>query len=330
MPASGGRLETGRFPGGGRPVSVRRVPADGELFLDHVAHFVPDLDAAARALRSAGFVLTPPTRQRNRNATGLVPSGTANCCAMLREGYLEFLAATDDTPLARQLVAALERRTGLHLVAFATDDADTAHAALARGGFDPYEPVHLTRPVESADGAVEEARFTVLRVPPEAMPEGRIQLLRHHTPELLWQQDRLDHDNGIVSLAGTLLCVDDPEEAAARFARFTSRRFERRDDRRIVALDRGALAFVAPEALGRVAPFAATGVDERGAATPWIVATALGSDDPALTRERLVSAGFEALGTDEGAAGPTSYRFPPSVGGFASVVPAGAAPEWLA
>ena len=310
-------------------MNVRQVPGSGEVFLDHVAHFVPDLDAAALTLRSAGFVLTPPTRQRNRSAAGLVPSGTSNCCAMLREGYLEFLAATDDTPLARQLVAALERRVGLHLVAFATDDADAAHAALERHGFDPHEPVHLTRPVERADGTVGEARFTVLRVPPEAMPEGRIQLLRHHTPELVWDDGRLDHDNAIVSLAGTLLCVEDPEAAAARFARFTSRRTERRDDRRIVTFDRGALAFVAPEALGRVAPFAALPDGGRDAATPWIVATALGSDDLSLTDERLVSAGLEAVGTGGGTE-QTSYRFPPSVGGFASVVPAGTVPDWLA
>lgn len=310
-------------------MSVRQVPGRGEVFLDHVAHFVPDLDAAALALRSAGFALTPPTRQRNRSADGLVPSGTSNCCAMLREGYLEFLAATDDTPLARQLVAALERRVGLHLVAFATDDAGSAHAVLERHGFGPHEPVHLTRPVQSADGTVNEARFTVLRVPPEAMPEGRIQLLRHHTPELVWDESRLDHDNGIVSLAGTLLCVDDPEEAAARFARFTSRRTERRDDRRVVSLDRGTLAFIAPEALERVAPFAVPSAGGRDAATPWIVATALGSDDSSLTDERLASAGLEALDTG-GSTGQKSYRFPPSVGGFASVVPAGSAPDWLA
>ena len=254
-----------------------------------------------------------------------MPSGTSNRCIMLREGYLELLAATDDTPLARQLAAALARHAGLHLVALATDDPDAAHAALGRGGFDPLAPVRLTRPVKTADGAEREARFTVLRVPPDAMPEGRIQLLRHHTPELIWEERWLAHGNGIVSLAGALLCVADPEEAAERFSRFAGVGFERRGDRWRLALDRGALAFVAPEALGAIAPFA----KDHAATAPWIVATALGSTDMALTRERLTGSGMAALG-DGAEAGQTSYAFPPSVGAFATVVPAGTSPDWLA
>ncbi len=43
----------------------RRLPAGDEIFLDHVAHFVADADAAARALAQAGFTTTPQSIQVN-------------------------------------------------------------------------------------------------------------------------------------------------------------------------------------------------------------------------------------------------------------------------
>src|SRR3546814_6422669 len=82
---------------------------------------------------------------------------------------------------------ATARHVGLHLVAFSVGDWQAAQARLASNDFRPNDPVHLTRPVEDEDGTLREARFTVLRVPPEVMPEGRIQLLEHHTQDDVWQ-----------------------------------------------------------------------------------------------------------------------------------------------
>src|SRR3546814_2609377 len=99
----------------------------------------------------------------------------ANRCVMLREGYLEFLTAVSQSELARQFRTATARHVGLHLVALSVGDWQAAQARLASNDFRPNDPVHLARPVEDEDGKLREARFTVLRVPPEAMPEGRIQ-----------------------------------------------------------------------------------------------------------------------------------------------------------
>ena len=73
-----------------------RVAAAGELVLDHVGHFVPDLDAAGELLAKLGFFATPVSHHQ---ANGR-PAGTANRCVMLPEGYLEILAPTLDTPNA--------------------------------------------------------------------------------------------------------------------------------------------------------------------------------------------------------------------------------------
>src|SRR3546814_3185414 len=68
---------------------ARQLPDRGEIFLDHLAHFVPSLDCAAAVLEKLGFRLTPFAAQRNRTPNGNEPSGMANRCVMLREGYLE-------------------------------------------------------------------------------------------------------------------------------------------------------------------------------------------------------------------------------------------------
>src|SRR5262249_50645036 len=79
---------------------TQQLPGPRAVFLDHVAHFAPEMDAAADALQRCGFRLTPFTAQ-NRVDGRPVPANTGNRCAMLRQGYVEILTATADTELAR-------------------------------------------------------------------------------------------------------------------------------------------------------------------------------------------------------------------------------------
>ncbi len=80
----------------------------GEIFLDHVAHFVADRDAAAKALARAGFAPTPISIQTD----GGKLTGTGNVTAMMTRGYIEVLFKTADTPLGQELDRALARYSG--------------------------------------------------------------------------------------------------------------------------------------------------------------------------------------------------------------------------
>jgi hypothetical protein len=73
---------------------------------------------------------------------------------------------------------------------------------------------HLERPVEPG-GPV--ARFA--RLPLPDAPEGRLQLIRHLTPELVWQERWMAHANGAVALEGVVLAAAEPAETAARLSR---------------------------------------------------------------------------------------------------------------
>ena len=195
-------------------IAAQQVPPPGSIFLDHVAHFVPDLDAAARTLEAVGFAVTPLSAQRTQEG----PAGTSNVCVMLEHGYLEFLAPTMDTPNAQKLRAAMARHPGVHLCCFGTPDAEGEQRRLTEHGFAPLPLVRLER--ETAERLT--VRFQVVRTAPERMPEGRVQFVRHLAPEAIWRPQYLGHTNAAVKLACAFVVADNPVTAAARWARFAA------------------------------------------------------------------------------------------------------------
>lgn len=181
--------------------------------LDHVGHFVPDLDAAAALLSRLGFFATPVS---HHVANG-EPAGTSNRCVMLSQGYLEILAPTLDTPHAQRVRERMALYRGVHLVCYGTPDAPAEHARLAAHGFSPDPLVELRRKIESG----EEVGFRVAYVPREKMPECRAQYCEHLTPEVVWKEEFLSHRNGVVGLRAAYLVADDPATVAARWAEFS-------------------------------------------------------------------------------------------------------------
>ena len=189
-------------------VADRQKPRPGELFVDHVSHFVADLDAAARAFEALGMKVTPTSVQ----VTAEGPVGASNRCVMLDEGYVELLSPTQDTPSAQRLRAYMAKYTGVHLVCFGTPDAEGEQRRLQAHGFDA-QLVAFERKVKGG-----MARFKAVRVPPETMPEGRIQYVQQLAPEHVWlpgfvNPPRLDE---------VYVVAKDPVQAAARWARFTA------------------------------------------------------------------------------------------------------------
>jgi hypothetical protein len=194
-------------------VAAEQVPSPGGIVLDHIAHFVPSLDAATRALNALGFTVTPESAHRTQDG----PAGSSNVCVMFERGYLEILAPTLDTPNAQQIRAAMQRYAGVHLGCFGTPDAEGEQRRLEAHGF---RPPPLTRLAREFDG--RPVRFSVARPATTAMPEGRIQFCQHHTPEAIWRPQYWGHANGAVKLACLFVVAADPVAAAARWAHFAA------------------------------------------------------------------------------------------------------------
>jgi len=237
-----------------RSEADRQLPLGEEIFLDHVGHFVRDPAAASRALARAGFAPTPMSIQVNPAPDGSERlTGTGNVTAMLARGYIEALFKTADTPLGRELERALARHAGVHLAAFTVADAAAAHRRLAATGFRMQPLVQMQRPVDTG-AAPGTAAFTLARLAPGEMAEGRIQILTHHSEAMIWQPRWLAHPNGALALTRIVIAVADPQEAAARFARFTGRTATRALSGLSVALDRGCVDLVSAEAFARLLP----------------------------------------------------------------------------
>lgn len=175
-------------------VADRQVPPPGELALDHIAHYVTDLDAAARVMEALGLVVTPRSAHRIRGRL----SGTANRCVMLERGYIEIMAP--------------QPRRGLRLACFGTPDAAAEHRRLEEHGFEPPDLVALSRKILPRG----KVAFKVVHANPAKMPEGRVQYCQHLTPKQMWQK-RYVND---LRLEGLFVVARDPVKAAARWARF--------------------------------------------------------------------------------------------------------------
>lgn len=193
-------------------VPDRQRPPPGELYLDHVSHFVPDLEAAARVLDELGFVVTAESKQQTPEG----PVGASNRCVMLEEGYVELLTPTHDTPAAQRMRASMARFVGVHLACFGTPDAEAEHRRLAAHGFNPQALIALEREAEGGN----KVRFKVARPEAGRMPEGRVQFVEHLAPEAIWTKKSLAHRDAVTGLKALYVVADDVADAAARWAQF--------------------------------------------------------------------------------------------------------------
>jgi len=265
----------------------RQRPPAGELCLDHLAHFVPDLGAAAKVLENLGFKVTPEAAHRAQGA----PAGTSNRCVMLEEGYLELLAPTLDTPNAQRVRDAMQRFVGVHLACFGTPDAAAERRRLADHGFEPEPLVNLERSVEG--GGL--ARFNVIYVPPGRMAEGRVQYVEQLTPEHVWQE-------GFVNpfrLTGVYVVARDPAQTAARWARFAGLLPRPRGDLVELACARGRVRIGQREAIEKLLGYAPP--------PPALAGYSLACADPGGFAARCRAAGLRVSGS--------AVTLPPALGG---------------
>ncbi len=282
----------------------RQLPTGDEIFLDHVGHFVRDAEAASRALKRCGFAPAPISIQVNPDtAGGSRPTGTGNVTAMLASGYLEVLFKTADTPLSREFEAALERHAGLHLAAFAVADAEKTHRRLAANGFRIRELVRMQRPVDTEAGSATAA-FTIARVQPEMMPEGRIQILTHHSEQAVWQKRWLTHPNSALGLIDVVIAVADIEEAAQRFSRFTGRAATPTPGGALIHLDRGGIYLVSHDRATEKLPEVAITM------LPFIIGYALRVKSLAAAEAAVDGADLEWRAIEDGIVA----SFPPELG----------------
>ena len=186
--------------------------------VDHVGVAARDLAPMAAAYERLGFALSPVAQQSGRRRPDLPVEkyGSGNRCAFLKHGYIELIAILDPALYDNTLNAFLARYAGMHILALAMTDEEANLTRMRAAGIEIPGVAYLERPVE-AGGPI--AKFA--RLPFPDPPEGRVQFIRHLTPELVWQEKWMDHANKAVALEEVILCAATPAETAARLSRLS-------------------------------------------------------------------------------------------------------------
>ncbi|MEO9337555.1 VOC family protein [Mesorhizobium sp. SB112] len=154
------------------------------LPVDHLVAVVSDLEKARIALANAGFTVTPIARHSEA-------MGTANACIMLRGIYIELMGIVAETPANEGWRTLLEAGPGLRGIALRSTDIAGTATMLANKDI-AAEPVRdFSRQMPEG-----ELRFSVIRLPRTMTPGLQCLYCQHHTPQLLWTPQAMQHANG--------------------------------------------------------------------------------------------------------------------------------------
>jgi len=227
--------------------------------LDHVVVNVREhMDEAEACYRRLGFSLTP---------RGYHTLGSINHLAVFGTDYLELIGLPAQGAGRREL---MDWPVGLNGLVFATEDADSLHAALRQGGVCCEAPQLFSRPVTLADGSTHDAAFRTARLPGNTTEAGRLYFCAHATRGLVWRDEWRRHANGALGVAAFVIAAEQADTLAALFARmFGAGAVMRGADGYCVAAGLAALEVITPEALRR--RYGAAAPDGGGRGT-WMAA----------------------------------------------------------
>lgn len=257
--------------------------------LDHAVISVRDeMDRAEAIYRRMGFTLTP---------RGFHPAGSCNHLMVFARDYLELIGF----PPAGQSIRPDLRDApiGLDGLVLGTDDARAVFERL-RSSLPIAEPQRLTRMVH-LDGASEEARFTTVRLPRDALAGGRVYFCQHETPHLVWNKAWLGHRNGALAIDTFTIVVPDPQAAACAYGTVLDSTSVRGDGESVhLTMQHATLELTtAADLARRLGPMACTPLDAQGRPrTAYMAMVTIRVADLAGAKSVLDDAGFTAGALD--------------------------------
>jgi hypothetical protein len=116
-------------------------------------------------------------------------------------------------------------------------------------GIKPFE-----RNVDTRSGP-QMMKALAFSFPPQANPEGLVQIAQHLTPELVLQPRFMQHPNGARKVTESIVCASDPEEYARKYSLYTGYDYQRAGGH--FAVDFGAtsrVTVITPEQVARIVP----------------------------------------------------------------------------
>ena len=188
------------------------------LQLDHIGFLTASLEHATTAWRRLGFSVTSP--RPLWQADGLTPMsrslGQSSAHVMFTHTYLEITAI--DVADARHHLAPWRGAVDAPaIVALSAVEPVAVHEQLRGAGHAVSTPGVALRRIEY--GALRgEARFEWFMWLHQESPEWLVCVMRHLTPELVFQSAVQEHPNGALELRGVYQAVGGEPSAGLRFA----------------------------------------------------------------------------------------------------------------
>lgn len=180
--------------------------------LDHVAHAVRDLDAAAALYRRMGFTVGA----RNRH-----PWGTHNNVVQLPGFFVELLTIAEPEKLVGGGFAELfgrfnqnflREREGLSFLVLESTDADADRAAFEAAGIAASDTLRFEREGRRPDGTPVTVAFSLSFARDELAPATSFAVCQQHYPENFWNPDFQKHANGVTGIAGAVMVAENPTD----------------------------------------------------------------------------------------------------------------------
>lgn len=296
--------------------------------LDHAAHAVRDLDAAAEFYRKLGFSVGA----RNRH-----PWGTHNNIIQLPGFFIELLTLAEPDKLGDDGFSTMfasfadnfaRRHDGLALLILESQNAGADVAAFKAAGISASDIMRFEREGKKPNGKTVKVGFSLAFAQDAHAPDIHFATCQQHFPENFWDPAFQKHANGAKAVTGVVLVADRPAEHRDFLLAYSGALSanEYVDGMRI-DLPRGAIDVVTPAAYTQQYGLAAPAT-ENGAR---LAALRFGVPDTAAIKSCLHAAGIRlATGGALPAPEPDVAVFNPDSGAV-SVAVLGAALvfEWM-
>jgi catechol 2,3-dioxygenase-like lactoylglutathione lyase family enzyme len=264
--------------------------------LDHVAHAVRDLDAAAEFYRQLGFTVG----DRNRH-----PWGTHNHIIQLPGFFIELLTLAEpdklgsdgfSTQFAGYARDFAERHEGLALLILESQEAGADVSAFSASGISASDIMRFEREGKKPDGKTVKVGFSLAFAEDQLSPDIHFCTCQQHYPENFWNPEFQKHANGVSQINGVVLVADKPAEHLEFLQAYSGAAgvpADEEGDRGFgggyrIELPRGVIDIVTPAAFTHRFGLAAPSL-ERGAR---IAALRFGTTDIAALKSALKPAGL--------------------------------------
>lgn len=175
---------------------------------DHLVVMMRDeLETRCSRFEAAGYHLSAP---------GYHNLGSVNRLIVLNSSYIELLGWPAGEAPRRKEIADLP--LGLDALVLRSEDAEADQQRLRDAGFDVQAVSHLERPLDFR-GAAQTARFQTVRFNQQPIAGLRIYFCQHLTPEFIWDEELIQHQNGARLIKTIFITAPDAAATARVLAR---------------------------------------------------------------------------------------------------------------